>query len=295
MASGNGALAGLMLLAAGLLPPPGAAALPSVASMDYCADQYVLALATRGQIAALSRDATSVYSFFREKAAGIPRLRGLPEEVLALAPDIVVREWRGSPATDRLFRRAAIEPIVVAYAPTPEAALDNLVAIGSQIGRETEAKQFSARRLEMLEQLEQAPASELKALYVTPSGYSAGTGTSVDSIIKSAGLDTMAADYGLNGWMPLPVEAIVRTKPDLIVTSFFDLPAVTSRWSLVQSPHIGTLLDNLPVIDLPARYMTCSGLFAIDAAYRIRAEAARLGLVPALPDIRQAASQGERP
>ena len=252
---------------------------PTVASMDYCADQYILALADRDQILALSTEATSVYSLFNRQAAGIPQLRGSSEDMLALSPDIIVRQWKGSPAVDSLFERAGIRAIAIPFAGSPQAALESLITFGNQIDKGPQARAYAAERRAMLQYLEALPASGLKALYVTPSGYTAGGGTSVDAIIKTAGFDTMATDYALQGWHPLPMESIVRAKPDVIITSYFDLPRPASRWSLAQSPQIHRLLADLPVINLPASHLSCNGLFDIDAAAFIRTEAQKLGLL----------------
>ena len=41
-----------------------------IVSLDFCADQYVLKLADRESILAVSRDATKDFSFMREEALG---------------------------------------------------------------------------------------------------------------------------------------------------------------------------------------------------------------------------------
>lgn len=245
-----------------------------LASLDYCADQFVLALSPSHDIAAVSIDATSVYSFLGAKAVGLPKLRGSAEEILALSPTLLVRQWKGSAAIDGLLARAGIETFILPFTLTPE----SLMAFGAHIGREAEARAFVEKRTRMRSRLEEAPQLPLKALYVTPSGFTAGQGTGVDNIIRWAGLDTVAKTYGLSGWGALPMEAIVRNQPDVIVTSFFDLPRAPSNWSLSGHPRIEEFLRDLPVIDLPARYMACSNLFAIDAADFIRRQAENLGL-----------------
>lgn len=256
-----------------------AAISPTVASMDYCADQYVLALADGNQIVGLSSEATSVYSFFSDKAKGIPKLRGTSEEILATKPDAVLRHWQGSPKIDALFERAGIQALNIPFASSPEDALQSLINFGDKIGRGDQARAFVNERMEMRSNLKTKTITTLKALYVTPSGYTAGTNTSVNAIVNEAGLATIAEDYALQGWQPLPLEAIARTKPDLIITSYFELPRPASRWSLSQSQLVNQLLEELPVISLPASMLSCNGLFDIDAATFIRAEAAKLGLL----------------
>ena len=72
------------------MPQPAVAQPRRIVSLDYCADQFVLALADREQIAALSRGARRDDSYFRARAAGIRQTRGALEEVLALDPQGVV-------------------------------------------------------------------------------------------------------------------------------------------------------------------------------------------------------------
>jgi hypothetical protein len=67
-----------------------------VVSLDYCADQFVLALADRAQITALSIGSQRDDSYFRGRARGMRQTRGTLEEVLALRPDLVIRNWGGS-------------------------------------------------------------------------------------------------------------------------------------------------------------------------------------------------------
>ncbi|HBJ94399.1 MAG TPA: iron ABC transporter substrate-binding protein, partial [Hyphomonadaceae bacterium] len=68
-----------------------------IISMDYCADQYVLALAEREDILALSPDADKTFSYLRDQADGIPQIRPVAESVLAAQPDLIVRSYGGGP------------------------------------------------------------------------------------------------------------------------------------------------------------------------------------------------------
>ena len=51
-----------------------------IVSLDYCADQYVLKLADREQILAISPDATGDFSYMREAARGVPTVRAAAED-----------------------------------------------------------------------------------------------------------------------------------------------------------------------------------------------------------------------
>src|SRR5690606_25370649 len=95
----------LSLLAAA---PPALARPERVMSLDYCADQYVLALADPGQILALSRDAESERSYHAAAARGYPKTGGDAEEIVTAGPDLVVRFWGGGHGSDAMIRRFGI-------------------------------------------------------------------------------------------------------------------------------------------------------------------------------------------
>ncbi|MCA8893462.1 MAG: ABC transporter substrate-binding protein, partial [Hyphomonas sp.] len=66
-------------------------------SLDYCADQYVLKLADREQILAISPDGDKEFSYMHEAAEDVPTVRPVAEDVLVLKPDLVVRAYGGGP------------------------------------------------------------------------------------------------------------------------------------------------------------------------------------------------------
>ena len=108
----RGLLAAAALLAgsAGLLwaaspaPPVKAPTVPQrIVSINLCADQLVLALADRGQIAGLTKNAIDAeMSGEAAKAHGIPLLSNSAEQILAIEPDLIV----GMPASRSAALRA---------------------------------------------------------------------------------------------------------------------------------------------------------------------------------------------
>ena len=89
--------AGVGALAAALLAlSTGVHAAPRVVSLDQCADQYVLALSPREDIAGLSTRARADDSYLREKARGLPIVRADTEAILGASPEVVIRLWGGS-------------------------------------------------------------------------------------------------------------------------------------------------------------------------------------------------------
>ncbi len=266
-------------LAAAFGAPVSAA--PTVAGLDFCADQYVLAFADRADIVALSPDATSPNSFYRMRADGLPVVRGGAEEILMLRPDVLVRSYRGSASMDARFDRVGITAYMPPYALSFEANLQNFASVATLLGHEAEGKAFMADYMARYRALQSAAPIPLKAVYMTPSGYTAGRGSSVDDIIRLAGLEPIAEDFGLNGWGVLPLEQLVMTPPDIVIGSFFEEGAVhVSNWSSGRHTVFRDLVKDVPSIMVPSGMMSCGGAFTVDAAEYIRAEIKRMGLMP---------------
>ena len=89
-----------------------------IVSLDFCADQYVLKLADREQILAVSPDAVREFSYIRETAQGLPTVRSVAEDVLILKPDLVVRSYGGGPKAGDFFERAGIPVLQVGWTAT---------------------------------------------------------------------------------------------------------------------------------------------------------------------------------
>jgi len=270
----------LAALAAGVALVSAAQAMPErVVSLDFCADQYVLAFADRAQIAAVSSDALTPDSFFRARALGLPEIHGTPEEVLARHAGLVVRTWRGSKATDALVGRLGTKTFQPGYAMTLADNFTLFEKAAAALGHPARGRAMAADYRARLAALKAKPKSRLKAVYMTPSGFTAGTGTYVDKVIHLAGFDTVARAADLKGWGPLPLEKMVISPPDLIIGSFFDRPDVhISAWSGGRHSVYKRLLACLPVIMVPSRELSCGGAFFVDAAETIRKKGEALGL-----------------
>jgi len=249
-------------------------------SIDFCADQYVLGLADAAEIQAVSYEAEGPQSYFKNRAAGLPTVQGSVEEILLMRPSLVLRTWRGGARAKEIMDRAGIASFQPPYALGIEGNIKSFLAVGTRMGKTAEAKAYVTQRLARLAALRALPKSGLKAVYMTPSGFTAGTGTFVDDIIKLAGFGTVAEDAGIRSWVPLPLEKMVMSPPDLVIATFFGDPDVlVSHWSSGRHGVYKALMGDLPTIHVPSQYLSCSGAFATEAADYIRAEATKLGLL----------------
>lgn len=247
---------------------------PKAVSLDYCADQFILSLADRDQIMALTTEATESHSFYRKQARGLPLFRATAEEVLQMAPDIVIRNWGGYSMLP-LLARANIAVASSTYGTGPEALYQNMRVIGKALGQGERAEEKildHKRRWAALEQkLTNSEGRKLRAAYIAPGGVTAGKNTFVNDIIKLAGLASLSEEFGLVGWQTLPLEALVQHPPDIIIGSFFNQENIhVSHWSLSRHDRVRNMLDSIPTIFVPGRYLSCNGIFSVDAAEYIQ-------------------------
>lgn len=270
----------VLLAATGLLwpatvpaePVDPAAAEPTVVSIDYCADQYVLELADRDQILGVSPRAVRAFSYHRERAMGLSIVDPSAEAVLHAAPALVVRFWGGDRRMVSMLTRAGVATVNIVYGHDGATIVDNLNTVAAALGRPKTAAATIEERRRRIAALETAPALDLRALYLTPSGTTGGLGTDIDSMIRLAGLDNMAAELGYRGWRTIPLEHLVLNPPDVFIGSFFDDSDVArSSWSPARHPQLSALMETVPTIAVPGRFLSCSGLFSVEAAEFIRA------------------------
>lgn len=241
-----------------------------IVSLDYCADQYVLALADRAQIAALSRGATRDDSYFRDRAVGLQQTRGSVEEVLALRPDLVVRNWGGPWDAPEVFGRFGVPVLQVGDTVTFAAARADLLHAAEAMGQAARGATIAADLdLRLAHLRTHAPASPPAVMYLSSGGAVAGSGVLMNDVITQAGGRNA---WSGASWTVLPLERLVQTPPALIATGFFDTGRTqVNAWSPSRHPVLRRALANAPTLALPAAAISCEAWYAIDAAEAVQA------------------------
>lgn len=241
-----------------------------IVSLDYCADQFVLALSDRDQIAALSRGSRRDDSYYRTRAHGIRQTRGTLEEVLALSPDLVVRNWGGPWDAERVYARFGVPVLQVGDAPTFAAAREDLLDAARAIGR-PERGAALARDLDLrLVRLRATrPARAPPVMYLSAGGAVAGAGTLMDAVIAAAGGRNVRTDAS---WTLMPLERMTATPPALIALGFFEHGRTEMNvWSPSRHPAVRRALTQARTVSMPPAAISCEAWYAIDAAEAIAA------------------------
>ncbi|PAX06726.1 ABC transporter substrate-binding protein [Sphingomonas lenta] len=257
------ALAALLALAgcAPAAPPAPAPVSPRrIVSLDYCADQYVLKLAPRDRILAVSRDAVRPTSYMRAAAAGLRRVAPRAEDVLVLKPDLVVRSYGGGPGAAEFFARAGIPVLQLPYAEDLPGIRAATVDVAAELGVPARGRALAAEMDARLAGLPRRDRSEA-ALYMTPGGVTAGPGTLVAELLAAAGLRNFQREPG---WRDLPLERLAYERPDLVAFASFKDVGDAEPWSAARHPIARAQLDG-PVVGLEGAWTACGGWFLLDA------------------------------
>ena len=262
----------LCALGAALALAPGVAqAAPRVMSLDSCADQYVLALAPRDSIVGLSHRAVSRDSYMRSAAVGLPLRRATFEGLVAARPQVVVRLWGGDARLAKALEKKGVTTVTLDDAADFQGVRVNVRKVAAALDRRAEGEAIVSR---MDAQLARAAGvgKGRAALYLTPGGFTAGSGTLIDAMLKAAGYaNASKAPY----FAPVSLEGLVMTPPTAVVLGLFDMArAGADRWGPGRHAALQRVVATRTVASLPASVVGCPGWFAADGAGML-AEAAR--------------------
>lgn len=262
-----------LLWAASPAPRAKAPAVPQhIVSINLCADQLVLALADREQIAGLTKNATDAeMSGEAAKAHGIPLLSNSAEQILAIEPDLIV----GMPAS----RSAALAALPKQNYPLLDLATANTVEeIYTSIRETAAAVGYPERGTALIAKMQSElaglpkPGKGRVAAYYQRRGYMTGTETLIDELMGRVGLVNLAEKLGKPPLSQLSLEEMVAAEPDfLIVESATD--KVTDQGS--EMLHHPALRD-IPRISIPQAWTVCGSPAYTEAARSMTAQIARI-------------------
>ncbi len=236
-----------------------------IVSLDYCADQYVLGLVERDRIVALSPDSQASYSYLREDARGLPQVRAVAEEVLALRPDLIVRSYGGGPQAAHFFRRAGVPVAQLEFAADFDGIRRVIRDLASALGvleqGEDLIAEMDARLAVVAAGREGGPAPD--AFYITPGGATGGSGTMVDELFAAAGLRNFQT---APGYRSIPLERLAYGWPDLMAPAFYETErTMITPWSSSRHSVARRALAELPGVALDGAWIACRGWFLLDA------------------------------
>ena len=222
---------------------------PTFVSLNPCIDAILVELASPAQILALShysRDPASS-SIAQEIATRHAFTGGTAEEIIALAPDIVLASSFIAPATKSALERSGLR-VETFGSPTSEAES------GDQIERVARLTGNVGRGEDVIRRIDAGPprptGNQISALLWQPGQIVPGEATLIDEQMKWAGLASHSAAMGLAQADYVSLEAVLADPPQILLIAGDQAGQV--------HPLLDTMNDTM-VARLDPRLLNCGG------------------------------------
>jgi iron complex transport system substrate-binding protein len=251
--------------------------LPTVASINVCADQHVLALADPEQILTVSwLAADPEESLFAAEAQRHTLNYGTAEELLRFAPDVVLAGTYTSPFTRTMLRRLGYR-VVELEPETSVADIErNVRRVAELVGQPTRGERLIATMHDDVRAIEaNRPARSLATVIVRPGGFTVGADSLSHELLALAGLRNVAAEQGLDRWGSLSMEALVRSAPELIVLTGYRSTQPSLANAVLEHPALRRLGAVERTVTVPSALWSCGLPRSLESAALLQRAARR--------------------
>ncbi|MFG1431584.1 ABC transporter substrate-binding protein [Xanthobacter sp. V2C-8] len=231
-----------------------------IVSLNLCADELALRLAPRGSVISVtSLAADPVSSTVTDLAAGIPANRGLAEEVVPLAPDLVLAGAFTTRSTVALLQRFGI-PVMELTIPTSlEEGYAQIRAVAARLGVPEKGEEMVREIEDAIAAAPPPPHPAPRTVVLRPNGFTVGRDSLPDDLMRRAGLDNVAARLSPDKLGQLSLEEILAARPDVLVVD--DEPGAPPSLAreMMRHPAIAEALAHGRVAPMPLRLWACVG------------------------------------
>lgn len=224
-----------------------------------CIDQLLIDLVPRERIAGISYlGVDPTLSASVDKLRGFPLLKGNAEEVLALAPDLVLAGAYTTGATVELLRRLGQRVVIVPIAADFDGMRDSIRQIAVAVGERDKGEAIIADFDERLSAARSTVPSRPTAIAYQVGSLVSGPRSLLDAALEAAGYRNLARDMSLGPAGRLPLETLVTSPPDLIVLANAPGDFQTVLADNLRHPALARIMAARPSLHLPMPYWICA-------------------------------------
>lgn len=246
-----------------------------IVSLNACADQYLIALADKDQVAALTQFARDPsLSYYADAARVYPFSQGQAEAVFALQPDLViVNPYRRADDLALLKGRVPILTL------KPATSFDDVVAethvVAAAIGQQS-------RGDALIHDMQARVAADGRrqingvAAHYQRGGYLTGPGTLMDDLMSRAGLANLARRLNGGKIGRLSLEEIVYNRPDFLILTDDGAAGQDEGNLALAHPALARAVPPSRQLHIPEALAICGGPSYPAALERLQAEADRV-------------------
>ena len=239
-------------------------------ALDHCSDQYVLALTPRAFIVGVSKRADDADSAARGLSRGVPLRRADLEEVLAARAEIVVINWVSDPKLLQRLRERGVEVVIIGEANSFADVRRNIRQVAASLGRGPQGEALVAQMDARLARSAGAWRGA-RAIYMTPGGFTAGSGTLMDAVLRAAGMTNAETRPG---YQSASLERLALDPPRTVVLGFFDtFQLAGDSWGPGRHQVMQRVVREHAVASLPGELLGCPDWTAGEAVELLAASA----------------------
>ncbi|MEL0584944.1 MAG: ABC transporter substrate-binding protein [Candidatus Thiodiazotropha sp. (ex. Lucinoma kazani)] len=238
-----------------------------VVSVNLCSDQLLLMLADPQQVASvsyLSREQES--SFVVELAVGYPVNHAQIEEVISYRPDLVVTTPYTNPRLLNTLEKLGFKTHRLTLGHSVEAIVTDIRQLAARLGQSPRGETL-IRQMQQRLQLSRSTSlvDRPKALFYQPRGYTSGIDTLQNEALQLAGWRNPAAEQGIVGYVPIPLEQIILWQPNTLFTSSYGETGDSLAERQLEHPALKRLLGHKTMLQIPYKYWICPGPMLAEA------------------------------
>ena len=266
---------GVLLLAG--VAGVGHAAPQRIVSLNLCADELVLRLAAPGAVKSvtwLARD--PAFSNVAALAHTVPVNRGLAEDIVPLAPDLVIVGAYTTRTAVGLLRRLGVPVLELGVPASVDEALAQITTVAAALGTPAAAAQLIADIRARLAALPgPGPTQPIAAVY-QPNGFTIGQGSLINDLLSRAGLRNLAVEQRIDNYGALPLELLLLAQPDLLIMNAADDRGPALAYEVLRHPALVRRFSAARIVSVPSAWWSCPGPRLVDAVQRLQQAARQL-------------------
>jgi len=216
-----------------------------IVSQTLGTDEILLAVCPPERVVALSNLAEDGdYSNAVEEARRIPgRTTEGPEEILQFNPDLIFVASYSRAETVELLKASKAPVFRFANFDSIADIKSNIRTVGYATGTDTEAEKLIRRMDEDLAAVRaRIPKSEspMRVMSYDRLGYTAGSNTIFDDVVRAAGAVNVSAEQGIKGFTKINSEKIVEWQPDFLIMGANRGKEKLAQDRLLEDPAVAT-------------------------------------------------------
>ncbi|MFT9098891.1 MAG: ABC transporter substrate-binding protein [Zymomonas mobilis subsp. pomaceae] len=229
-----------------------------IVSLNLCADELLVDLADRSQIAALTRYARNPeMSLVTKEAQSLPFTYGSAEELIRLNPDLIITSSYSHSEFLSLLKKRHVKIIDLSLANSSNEIIQQIRLIAEAIGHPERGEKMIKKMKYALDHLPSPAGHRRVAAYYQRQGYLSGPGSLVDDIMTKAGLKNLAASLHKSVLSRLSLEEIVRAQPDFLIMEQNGKAVTDQGRAMLQHPLLKKAIPESRHLYIPAALTLC--------------------------------------